>query len=100
MPNICWSSVWNLFRVTIPTPRIWRWPLDIVEKMYTPSIFIRNIVVTTGVVSTPLSPIYILSKPSGAFWRLYCGRKGPILKFPRGQGTNGSDGLIGGFVAI
>jgi len=23
--------------------------------------------------------------------------KRPILKFPRGQGSNGSDGLIGGF---
>jgi len=43
IPNTSCSSVWNLFHVTIPKPRIRRWPLDIVEKMYTPSTFIRNI---------------------------------------------------------
>jgi hypothetical protein len=27
-PNICWSLVWNLFLVTLPTPRILWWLLD------------------------------------------------------------------------
>ena len=58
-------------------------------------------VVTKGVVSTLLSPIYVVPKPSGKFgasllWPL----KQPILEFPREQGIDGCNSQIRGFLVI
>lgn len=43
VPNICGSSVWNLFHITLLAPSIMRWLLEFWKKLCTPVVLIREI---------------------------------------------------------
>jgi len=51
----------------------------------------------TLVVSTQPSLRYVVLEPSGKSGRLNCGRKEASPEIPTGQGSTGSNVLIGGF---